>query len=173
VLEEHIYQLTWHARMVLVFSKDEMKFLEWFPISGEGWGLTNNGQDLIYSDGSDQLHYLSPHDRRLTRSVKVTENGRPVRKLNELEWIDGKIWANIWRTNRIVIIDPDSGVVTASVDLTDLLPTSARRADTGVLNGIARNPADGAIWVTGKRWPWLYRIELQPVNQPQSTTDSR
>ena len=76
--------------------------------------------------------------------------------------MDGKVWANIWQTDRIVIIDPQSGEVTGSIDLSGLLPDSERRRDTDVLNGIARNPADGSIWVTGKRWPWLYRIEVLP-----------
>jgi glutamine cyclotransferase len=86
----------------------------------------------------------------------------PLARLNELEWIDGMIWANVWQTNRIVIIDPESGEVTGSVNLQGLLPPEEYRAGTDVLNGIARNPADGSIWVTGKRWPFLYRIELVP-----------
>jgi glutamine cyclotransferase len=86
-----------------------------------------------------------------------------VHYLNELEWVDGAIWANIWQSERIVIIDPASGEVTGSIDLRGLLPRSEYRVGTDVLNGIARNPSDGTIWVTGKRWPWLYQIELVPV----------
>ncbi|MEH6587972.1 MAG: glutaminyl-peptide cyclotransferase [Halioglobus sp.] len=160
VLNEYIYQLTWRERMMLVFDKNTMEPVEWFPIVGQGWGLTNNGTELIYSDGSDRLHFLPVKDRAIRQSIAVTENGRPVGKLNELEWIDGKIWANIWQSNRIVIINPQSGEVEGSIDLTGLLPSSDRTADTDVLNGIAFNSADGSIWVTGKRWPWLYRIEL-------------
>jgi glutamine cyclotransferase len=93
----------------------------------------------------------------------VTEQGRPVTQLNELEWIDGAIWANVWQSDRIVIIDPLNGAVTANIDLRGLLPFGEYRQDTDVLNGIARDPADGAVWVTGKRWPWLYRIELVPA----------
>ena len=92
----------------------------------------------------------------------MTENGKNVDRLNELEWIDGRIWANVWASNRIVIIDPDSGFVSASIDLAGLLPDNERRADTDVLNGIAVNPADSSVWVTGKNWPWLYQIELVP-----------
>lgn len=173
VLGERLYQLTWRERMVLVFDKRSLDALEWFPIPGEGWGLTNDGENLIYSDGSDMLHFLSPDDRKIRRSIKVTENGRPVRKLNELEWIEGRVWANIWQSNRIVIINPASGLVEANLDLAGLLPTSDRRADTTVLNGIARDPADGAIWVTGKRWPWLYQIKTLPADSTHNSAHSR
>ncbi len=162
VLGDKIYQLTWRERAMLVFSRNEMKLLEAFPIQGQGWGLTNNGRELIYTDGSDRLHYLDPRTRRITRSIGVTEMGRPLHKMNELEWIDGSIWANIYQTDRIVIIDPESGQVTASIDLEGLFPHSERNASEEVLNGIARNPADGTIWVTGKRWPELHRIKLIP-----------
>ena len=163
ILGDHIYQLTWRERMVLVFDKQSMEALEWFPIPGQGWGLTNNGSQLIYSDGSAQLHFMSPDKRTIERSITVTENGRAVPKLNELEWIDGKIWANIWQTDRIVVIDPLSGNIETSLDLTGLLPSEDRLRDTDVLNGIARDPADNGIWVTGKRWPWLYKIEIRPA----------
>lgn len=173
VLNGRIYQLTWRERMMLVFSKDEMKALEWFPLVGQGWGLTNNGTDLIYSDGSDQLHYLSTATKKITHSVTVTENGVAIRNINELEWIDGKIWANIWQQDRIVIIDPTTGAVSASIDLSGLLPVGDRRSTTGVLNGIARNPTDGSVWVTGKRWPWLYQIEIIEKIEHPATGNSR
>jgi len=92
----------------------------------------------------------------------VQRDGEPLRRLNELEWIDGRLWANVWTTDRIAIIDPASGAVEAEIDLGGLLPAPERRRDTDVLNGIARDPA-GGLWVTGKRWPWLYRIELAPA----------
>ncbi|MCB1676792.1 MAG: glutaminyl-peptide cyclotransferase [Halioglobus sp.] len=160
VFKGRIYQLTWRSRVVLVYDAADFKGLEWFRIPGEGWGLTHDAEQLIYSDGSDKLHFLSPETHRITRSLAVTEDGAPLPRLNELEWIDGRIWANVWLAERIVIIDPASGRVTASIDLSALLPDSERRAGTDVLNGIAHDPADGSVWVTGKRWPWLYRIEL-------------
>lgn len=162
VLGERVYQLTWRNRMMLVYRRDQLQPDHTFPIPGEGWGMTTDGEYLIYSDGSDQLHFLSPANERVERSLGVRENGRPLRRLNELEWVDGRVWANIWQTDRIVIIDPQSGEVTGSIDLSGLLPDSERRRGTDVLNGIARDPADGSIWVTGKRWPWLYRIEVLP-----------
>lgn len=168
VLDDNIYQLTWKSQMVLVYNKADLKGRQWFRIPGEGWGITNNGKELIYSDGSDKLHFVSPQNLQISHSISVTENGRKVNRLNELEWIEGKIWANIWTSNRIVIIEPHNGIVTASVDLQGLLPDNERRPGTDVLNGIAQNPADGSIWVTGKYWPWLYQIELVPP-LPQTT----
>jgi glutaminyl-peptide cyclotransferase len=172
VLGDAVYQLTWRNAAMLVYRKSDLQFRRALPLPGEGWGLTNNGVELIYSDGSEKLHFAAPDTARVLRSITVTENGRPVKQLNELEWIDGRIWANIWQSNRIVIIDPGSGDVTASIDLTGLLPPAEYRPGTDVLNGIARNPADGAVWVTGKRWPWLYRIALEPAEDPGKTPPS-
>lgn len=165
VMGDKIYQLTWKSKIALIYNKTDLKGLKWFRIAGEGWGITNNGKELIYSDGSDKLHFLSPETLQINHSIAVTGNGEKIDRLNELEWIDGKIWANIWASNRIVIIDPHSGNVSASIDLQGLLPDNERRPDTDVLNGIAQDPADGTIWVTGKRWPWLYQIELVPPLQ--------
>jgi glutamine cyclotransferase len=169
VFGERIYQLTWKSRLVLIYNKADFQGIASFRIPGQGWGLTHDGKDLIYSDGSHRLHYLSPESGTITRSMEVTENGRPVSRLNELEWIDGQVWANIWQTDRIVMIDPVSGEVTASIDLRDLLPAADRRPGTEVLNGIAQNPDDGTIWVTGKNWPWLYQIELIETPTTQET----
>jgi glutaminyl-peptide cyclotransferase len=173
VLDERVYQLTWKAGAVLVFAKRDLKPLEYFKIPGEGWGLTNNGSQLIYSDGSAQLHYLSPETRTITHSITVTENGKPLARLNELEWIDGKVWANIWYSQRIVVIDPESGAVSASIDLAGKLPELESQPRDHVLNGIARDARDGSIWVTGKRWPWQYRIETVPARATPSAAESR
>ena len=162
VLEDRVYQLTWQNRLMLVYQREQLTPSHSFRLPGEGWGLTNNGVQLIYSDGSDKLHFMSPLTGRIERSLAVTEMGEPLDDLNELEWVDGKLWANIWQSDRVVIIEPATGAVTGSIDLTGLLPEEERRPNTDVLNGIARNPADGAIWVTGKRWPWMYRIEVLP-----------
>lgn len=173
VLGDKVYQLTWRNQSMLVYRKSDFEFLHRLPIIGEGWGLTNNGIELIYSDGSDNLHFISPDTAQVLRSIKITENGKPVRLLNELEWIEGAIWANIWQSDRIVIIDPAKGTVTATIDLRGLLPREDRRPGTDVLNGIARNPKDGSVWVTGKRWPWLYQIELVPVTEVPETQQSQ
>jgi len=163
VFGDRVFQLTWRARLMLVYARQDLSPVATFALPGEGWGLTDNGSELIYTDGSHYLHFLDPDDGRHLRSVAVIEQGEAVVRLNELEWIDGKVWANVWQTDRIVIIDPSTGEVTASVDLRGLLPATERRPETDVLNGIAHNPADGGLWVTGKNWPWLYRIELVPA----------
>ncbi|MEM1113016.1 MAG: glutaminyl-peptide cyclotransferase [Pseudomonadota bacterium] len=160
--KENLYQLTWRERLVLVYRFDGMVPLRTFQIPGQGWGITHNGEELIYSDGSHRLHYMDPASGAITRSVAVTEDGEALPYLNELEWVENRVWANIWGDSRIVIIDPDSGQVTGNIDLSGLLPDSERQEGTDVLNGIARDPDNGAIWVTGKRWPWLYQIELLP-----------
>ncbi|AQA19378.1 hypothetical protein BST95_15170 [Halioglobus japonicus] len=161
-LDDKLYQLTWREGMLLEFDFATLKPIKWHPINSQGWGLTTDGSKLIYTDGGHHLHFFTPGEIQHKRSVAVTLNGAPVNHLNELEWIDGKIWANIYQTDRIVIIDPATGKVTANIDLAGLLPRDDRKPNTDVLNGIARNPQDGALWVTGKRWPWLYRIELIP-----------
>jgi len=163
VLEDRVFQLTWRNRTMLVYRKSDLHLEGSLPLPGEGWGLTNNGEELIYSDGSATLRFLAPDTARVLRSVTVVYENRPVRNLNELEWIDGAIWANVWTQDAIVIIDPGSGEVTGVIDLRGLLPLPERQWDTDVLNGIARNPADETVWVTGKNWPWLYRIELVPA----------
>ncbi len=163
VFGNRVYQLTWRERRMLVYNRQELSPVAVFALPGEGWGLTDNGRELIYSDGTERLHFLDPDSGRQLRTLTVTEQGQRVVHLNELEWIDGQIWANVWTTDRIVVIDPDSGEVTASIDLSGLLPPAERPANADVLNGIARNPADGGLWVTGKNWPWLYRIELVPA----------
>ncbi|QFU75474.1 glutaminyl-peptide cyclotransferase [Halioglobus maricola] len=168
-LDDKLYQLTWRAGMMLEFDFETLKPIKWHPISGQGWGLTTNGEHLIYTDGGHHLHFITPGKPGKQHSVAVTMAGVPVNHLNELEWIDGKVWANIYQTDRIVIISPDTGEVTANISLDGLLPTAERKPNTDVLNGIARNPENGAIWVTGKRWPWLYQIELVPHPSEQES----
>ena len=165
VLGDRVYQLTWRTGKLLVYNKRTLQPLHTIGIPGEGWGLTNDGTTLIYSDGSDKLHFMSATSGDILRSLVVTERGQRVNHINELEWIDGTVWANIWRTDRIVMIDPHTGKVTGSINLSGLLPQSEYNRGTDVLNGIAQNPADGSIWVTGKRWPWLYQIELIPQGE--------
>ena len=177
VLGDNIYQLSWQNRDMLVYRKSDHTLVRTLPLKGEGWGLTHNRTELIYGDGSDNLYFMSPDTARITRTIAVTQQGQPVKRLNELEWVDGSIWANVWQSNRIVVINPANGEVTASIDLQGLLPPQEYRRGTDVLNGIAQDPADGSIWVTGKRWPWLYQIELVPTaddrETQKNTTDSR
>ena len=125
----------------------------------EGWGLTTDGKSLVASDGSSLIYFMDK-DFKVEKTLKVRMNGRPLSNLNELEFIDGKIWANVYLTDMIVIINPSSGVVEASIDCTGLLPRHLRTRETDVLNGIARDSATGKIYLTGKNWKRLYEIEL-------------
>ena len=171
VLNDRVYQLTWRSELILIYDKESFKELDRWSISGQGWGLTNNGKELIYSNGSNRLTCVEPSNGKTVRSLDVFMNGGSVRRLNELEWIDGEIWANIWGSNYIAIINPQTGIVTRRVNLTGLLPPSDRRRDTDVLNGIARHPETGAIWVTGTRWPSLYQKELESTLQAADNPD--
>ena len=115
---------------------------------------------MIRSDGSDRLQFLNPDTLAVERELAVTLNGRPQDQLNELEWVNGQIVANIWKAQWLAIIDPDSGAIVGRVDLTGLLPDKLKKTRTDVLNGIAYDPDGDRLWVTGKRWPLIYQIEL-------------
>ena len=158
VLNGKLFVLTWTNKVAFVYDAETLAFEKSWSYPREGWGLTTDGKLLIASDGSSRLYFLT-EDFKLQKSLNVKLNGRPVRLLNELEWIDGKIWANVYTTDMIVIINPDSGEVEATVDCSGLLPEKLRRPDTDVLNGIAVD-AQGRIFITGKNWPRLYEIRL-------------
>jgi len=163
-LDDSIYQLTWRAGKLLVYDADSLTIRGSYPIATEGWGITHDGSQLYYSDGSATLRTLDPQSLEVTQKVTVTLQGRPLPGLNELEWIDGEIWANVWRANQLVRIDPTSGQVRGIVDLRGLLPAAERTPDTDVLNGIAWDEEKRALWVTGKNWPWLYHV--RPIALP-------
>ena len=164
---QQLYQLTWRAGKALVFDVSNLQLLKHFDYPGQGWGLCNNGEQLIMSNGSDQLQFINPRDFSTVKTIAVTEQGKPLHKLNELEWVEGYIFANIWQSNRIVIIEPDSGQVLSSINLNGLLPEELRSADTDVLNGIAYDAKQQRLLVTGKNWPRLYHIQLL-ANKPKS-----
>lgn len=158
ILGETLYILTWTNKVVFKYDAATLQYQATLPYNREGWGLTTDGKELIASDGSANLYFMDAN-LQLIRRLPVTLNGRPLRNLNELEWIDGKVWANVYLTDTIVIINPDSGKVEATVDCTGLLPAKLRTRETDVLNGIAID-AGGHIYLTGKYWPKLYEIEL-------------
>jgi glutamine cyclotransferase len=162
VLNDTIYQLTWKEKKVLVYSAKDFKKLTEFPLGTEGWGLTNDGKNLIATDGSANLYYYEPSTFRLLRTQGVTEDGSPAVNLNELEYINGFIYANQYSiSNYIFKIDPASGQVVARLDLTDLVKRiKAKHAQAAELNGIAYNPETKKIFVTGKHWPELYEINF-------------
>ena len=160
ILDGKLYVLTWTNRVAYVYDAATLEYEGAYSYPRDGWGLTTDGKSLIASDGSSRLYFLSP-EFKLERSLTVKMDGRPLRNLNELEWIDGKIWANVYLTDMIVVINPTDGTVEASVDCSGLLPKSLRTPDTDVLNGIALDPATGKIYLTGKYWPRLYEVRLE------------
>jgi glutaminyl-peptide cyclotransferase len=156
-----LVQLTWREQLGIIYDAKTFERLETFQYPGEGWGLTHDGQHWIMSDGSDELRFLDPETRRIVRRLKVRDGRQPVHWLNELEYIDGAIWANVWRSDRIVRISPISGAVTAVLDLTTLYPAGERVSSEAVMNGIAHDAATNRLFVTGKYWPRLYEIVIE------------
>lgn len=161
ILGGRLYVLSWMERTCFVFNPKTLERIGSCRYNGEGWGLTTDGKSLIMSDGSSKLFFRDPNTFQITSEINVKINGRPLEYLNELEYIDDKIWANVYGTDAIVIINPADGVVTATVDCSGLLPSTLRKPSTDVFNGIAYNPENGGIYVTGKYWPRLYRISLK------------
>ncbi len=154
-----LIQLTWKSQTGFVYDLDTFEKIEDFGYLGEGWGLAYDGKKFIMSDGTARLRFLDPDSFRQTGQLHVRYGDKPVKKLNELEYVDGRLYANIWQDNRIAIIDLESGYVTGWLDLSGLLEgKEARNAD--VLNGIAWDPAAKRLFVTGKYWPKLFEIRL-------------
>jgi glutamine cyclotransferase len=163
VVGDRIYQITWQSGIAFVYDRETFDRLETFAYGGEGWGLTTDGERLIMSDGSDRLFFRDPETFAVTGSVRVRDDGLPVTYLNELEYIDGEVWANVYQTDWIVRIDPASGEVIGWIDMRGLRPANDPRwENVDVLNGIARDPDSGRLFVTGKDWPELFEIELIP-----------
>ena len=158
ILDGVLYMLTWTNKVAFKYDAATLTYQKTLSYPREGWGITTDGKQLIASDGSANLFFLDK-DLKLLKRQPVTMNGRPLRYLNELEWIDGKIWANVYTTDTIVIINPADGKVEAAIDCSGLLPRKLRKKDTDVLNGIALD-AEGRIYLTGKKWPRLYQVEL-------------
>jgi glutamine cyclotransferase len=160
-----IISVTWQDQMGYRWDRATLKLKSTFRYAGEGWGLANDGRDLILSDGTAWLRFLDPVTFKERRRIRVTAAGRPVTQLNELEWVKGEILANIWQTDLIARIDPATGAVRGWINLTGL----ARAADGGgsdnVLNGIAYDRAGDRLFVTGKRWSKLFEIKLKPAKR--------
>ncbi len=162
VLGDRIYQLTWTSGVGFIYDRESFKLLREFRYAVEGWGMTHDGKRLIVSDGSSELYFWDPETLVETSRITVRDQGRAVDDLNELEYIDGEIWANIWQQDRIARISPETGKVVGWIDLAGILPHADRRGREDVLNGIAYDAAAGRIFVTGKLWPKLFEIEIVP-----------
>ena len=159
ILDDELYILTWESRVAFIYDANTLEYKSSWSYPREGWGITTDGKQLIASDGSANLYFM---DKRfaLDRKQMVTFEGRPIRWLNELEYIDGKVWANIYTTDEIAIINPKNGVIEGVIDCTGLLPRSLKTPQTDVLNGIAYNPQTKKIYLTGKNWPKMYEVKL-------------
>lgn len=159
ILDGRLYQITWMNGAAVVYDLDTFEVERTLQYDGEGWGLTHDGRELIMSDGSATIRFRDPQTFAVTREIEVKDNGVPLAMLNELEYIDGEIWANIWYDDRIARISPRDGKVLGFIDLSTLYPKSARGSEA-VLNGIAWDAAAKRLFVTGKNWPQLYEIEV-------------
>jgi glutaminyl-peptide cyclotransferase len=158
---DELLQLTWRHKLGFVYDRKTFKQKRTFSYKTEGWGIAYDGtSSLVMSDGSDTLSFLDPKTLAVTKTLRVQEAGRPVGNLNELEWIEGEIWANIWMTDRIARISPNTGEVNAWIDLSSLYPASQRMPPADVMNGIAYDKATRRIYITGKKWPRLYQITV-------------
>ena len=160
LLGDKIYQLTWLNGKLHTYDRKSLTHLATHTYKGEGWGLTTDGKRLYMSDGSNYIRILNPETMKQEGRFGVTLRGESLRYLNELEWIDGKIWANVYTTDHIVIINPENGVVEGVINLSGILPDKERDGRTDVLNGIAYDKATKRIFVTGKNWSKLYEIKI-------------
>ena len=158
-----LIQLTWQAHRAFVYDRFSFSLQRTFAYEGEGWGLTHDKTRLILSDGTPYLRFLDPHSFKQTRRLRVTdESGHPVEKLNELEYVKGEIYANIWQSDEIVRISPRTGKVLGRIDLNGIIDKRELESPDAVLNGIAYDPTGDRLFITGKRWPKLFEIKLVP-----------
>lgn len=161
LLNGRLFQLTWQSQRAFVYDLDSFQMLNSFNYTGEGWGLTRDAHSLIMSDGTNQIRFLNPDNFEVQRVISVYDDSRSIDNLNELEYIKGEIFANIWQMDRIVKVDPQSGRVTGRVNLSGLLSAEDRARPVDVLNGIAYDEANDRLFVTGKLWPKLFEIKLK------------
>jgi glutamine cyclotransferase len=160
VCKHGIFQLTWMEHKAFVYEQATLRVTGTFEYAGEGWGLATVGELLVMSDGTDRLRFRDPYTFKTKRTVRVKCNGRTVRRLNDLEHVRGEIWANLYRSDYVISLDPKTGVVTGAVDFGGLLEAGKRPA-LGVLNGIAYDSTGDRMFVTGKLWPKIFEVRLR------------
>ena len=157
-----VLQWTWVAHLGFVYDRRTLRLLHTFRYTGEGWGMTSTGRELVTSNGTDALTFRNPQTFAETRHITVHDGEHAIGQVNELEWVRGEIYANVWHSNRIARVSPKDGHVIAWVDLTGLLPASEMVNAESVLNGIAYDPAHDRLFVTGKQWPHIFQIKVVP-----------
>ena len=160
LLNGKVYQLTWQHQVGFIYDATSLSKIGQFNYQGEGWGLTNDGQSLIASDGTSQIRFLDPGTFKVVRTIAVVDANRPIDNLNELEYFNGEIYANVWHRDVIAIIDPHTGRVNAWINLRGLKPADATDEEA-VLNGVAYDAARQRLFVTGKLWPKLFEIRIK------------
>lgn len=160
VLDGEIYQLSWKNQQGFVFDATTLAWKKNFSYNGEGWGLTTDGKQLIMSDGTETIRFYDPTALKFTHTIEVKKSGQPIKMLNELEYVEGEIFANVWQTNEIVRINPTSGEVLGVIDLSDIDKAEEKKSVDHVLNGIAYDNDKKLLYVTGKCWPKIYQINL-------------
>ena len=161
LLNNKIYQLTWQHQRGFIYDAQSLEKIGDFSYGGEGWGLATDGRSLLLSDGSNRIRFIEPDSFRVTKTIAVTDGKTPINELNELEYVNGEIYANIWHDDRIAVIDPENGRVKAWIDLTGLLQPGDVTDPEAVLNGIAFDQAGNRLFVTGKLWPRLFEIKIK------------
>jgi glutamine cyclotransferase len=173
--KDRIIQLTWLSQLGFVYDKVNFHLLKTFryPHRMEGWGITTDGNQLIMSDGSPKLYFLDPESFREKKRLEIYDQTGPVHEINELEYIEGDVYANVWQTSHIIQIDLQSGKVAGIIDLREIVPEQFRRHRDNVLNGIAYDPERKRIFVTGKMWPLVYEIEIEQENKSEHLAEKQ
>ena len=162
IFQDKVFQLTWKSGKGFVYDLDTFDLIREFSIPGEGWGLTNNGKNLILSNGSDQILFLDIESLQFIKSINVKKEGKPQYFLNELEYVENEIWANVWKTDQILRINPSNGEVIGILDLSII---SEKQSEDDVANGIAWDDQSNRIFVTGKFWSYIYQIEQITISE--------
>ena len=160
-----LFSITWKTQVGFIYDLATLKVRSRFSYPGEGWALTQDGKRLIMSDGTPELRFLDPDTLKEKGRITVTYEGKPVRNVNELEWVKGRIYANVWHTNMMIFIDPETGEITGIVNLTGLVSASDAVGPESVLNGIAYDAQHDRLFVTGKNWPKLFEIRVLPAGR--------
>lgn len=160
IFDNKIFQLTWKNKIGFVYNLDDFKFIQNFSYNTEGWGMTNNGKDLIMSDGTNKLYFMNPYSFAVTSTLEVYDNAAAIPNINELEYYKGNIYANVWQTFLIIRIDAATGKVLSRMDLEELIYKAGNLQELNVMNGVTINPANGNLLVTGKLWNKIFEIKI-------------